>query len=85
MKRISVGELRQNPTSALDEVEHGETYVVTRQRREIALLSPISRRQAVTAADYTAMVDATPLDASWAEEVRRDREDFGADRDPWVA
>jgi antitoxin (DNA-binding transcriptional repressor) of toxin-antitoxin stability system len=85
MKTISVGELRQNPTAALDAVEHGETFVVTRHRREIAVLSPVHRRNAATPADYLAMIAATPVDASWAEEVRADREEFGGDRDPWVA
>lgn len=41
MKSITVAELRQNPTAALDDVEHGEAYVVTRHRRPIARLVPI--------------------------------------------
>lgn len=40
MKTITVAELRQNPTNALDEVEHGATYVVTRHRRAVARLVP---------------------------------------------
>ncbi|KXP03651.1 type II toxin-antitoxin system Phd/YefM family antitoxin [Tsukamurella pseudospumae] len=40
MKVITVAELRQNPTVALDEVERGETYEVTRHRRVIARLVP---------------------------------------------
>lgn len=40
MKTITVAELRQNPTEALNEVEAGETYLVTRHRHEIALLVP---------------------------------------------
>jgi prevent-host-death family protein len=46
MKTISVGELRQNPTEALSEVERGGTYVVTRHRRPIAQLVPIEDRWA---------------------------------------
>lgn len=40
MKTISVGQLRQNPTAMLDEVEAGETYRVTRHNREIARIVP---------------------------------------------
>lgn len=40
MKSITVAELRQNPTEALRDVESGETYVVTRHRREVARLVP---------------------------------------------
>lgn len=42
MKTITVAELRQNPTEALTEVSQGETFVVTRHRREIARLVPPS-------------------------------------------
>ena len=41
MKEISVAELRQNPTAALDDVAAGETYVVTRHRRPVAQLAPV--------------------------------------------
>jgi prevent-host-death family protein len=41
MKTISVAELRQNPTHALDDVEAGESYLVTRHRRPIARLVPV--------------------------------------------
>lgn len=41
MKWITVAELRQNPTQALDQVQAGETYVVTRHRRPIARLVPV--------------------------------------------
>ncbi len=40
MKTITVAELRQNPTAALEEVERGETYVVTKHRRPVARLVP---------------------------------------------
>ncbi len=40
MRSITVAELRQNPTEALNAVESGETYIVTRHRREIARLVP---------------------------------------------
>lgn len=41
MKEITVAELRQNPTAALNDVESGETYLVTKHRRPIARLAPV--------------------------------------------
>ncbi|QQS01112.1 MAG: type II toxin-antitoxin system prevent-host-death family antitoxin [Austwickia sp.] len=40
MKTITVGQLRQNPTTMLAEVEAGETYRITRHHREIARIVP---------------------------------------------
>ncbi|PFG21191.1 type II toxin-antitoxin system Phd/YefM family antitoxin [Serinibacter salmoneus] len=40
MKTITVGQLRQNPTAMLAEVEAGEVYRVTRHDREIAWIVP---------------------------------------------
>ncbi|WP_022873405.1 type II toxin-antitoxin system Phd/YefM family antitoxin [Nesterenkonia alba] len=40
MKTISVGDLRQNPTRMLDDVESGEVYVLTRHNREVARIVP---------------------------------------------
>lgn len=83
MKTISVGDLRQNPTSALDDVEHGETYSVTRHRREIARLVPPVRRTPTTASRFVEAIRRTPVDATWAEEIAVDRTDFDVDRDVW--
>jgi prevent-host-death family protein len=40
VKTITVGQLRQNPTAMLAEVEAGEIYRVTRRSREIARIIP---------------------------------------------
>ena len=40
MKTITVGQLRQNPTAMLVEVEAGEVYRITRHDREIARVVP---------------------------------------------
>lgn len=40
MKKISVGELRQNPSAMLAEVEAGATYRITRHNREIGRIVP---------------------------------------------
>jgi len=83
MKTISVGELRQNPTRALDEVEHGETYVVTRHRREIGRLVPPRRRRSVTPLEFDEALRSTPLEEGWSDELVATRGDFDDDRDPW--
>lgn len=41
MKTISVAELRQNPTRALDDAAAGQTYVVTKHHRPWAQLGPL--------------------------------------------
>ena len=40
VKTITVGQLRQNPTAMLDDVEAGEVYRITRHDREIARIVP---------------------------------------------
>jgi len=40
VKTITVGQLRQNPTEALEEVEAGQTYLITRHQHRIARLVP---------------------------------------------
>lgn len=40
MESITVAELRQNPTSALERVADGESLVVTKHRRPVAKLVP---------------------------------------------
>ncbi len=46
MKVITVAQLRQNPTAALDGVQAGESYVITRHRHAIAQLVPVSNSPA---------------------------------------
>lgn len=86
MKSISIGKLRQNPAATLNAVEHGETYIVTRYRREVGRLVPPSGRQPVTADEYLAAIRATPLgDDDWAAEIAATRADFDGNPDPWVS
>lgn len=83
MKTITVAQLRQNPTAALDDVERGETYVVTRHRREIARLVPPAGRRAVTDKDFQRLLDETPLTSDWAGEIAEQRADLDDRPDPW--
>ena len=48
MKSITVGQLRQNPTAMLADVEAGETYRVTRHDHEIARVVPLPSQVALT-------------------------------------
>lgn len=40
MKSVTVGQLRQNPTEMLAEVEAGATYRITRHNREVGRIVP---------------------------------------------
>lgn len=82
MKTISVGALRQNPTAALDEVERGETYIVTRHNREVARLVPPAPTVTVTPERFQAVLHETPLKEDWAAELREFATDLDG-RDPW--
>ena len=48
MKTITVGQMRQNPTAMLADVEAGEVYQVTRHNREIARVVPKSQESQLT-------------------------------------
>lgn len=83
MKTITVAELRQNPTDALAAVEQGETYVVTRHRREIGRLVPPLRRASVSATQFASIVESTPVDSDWAEELADTRRAFDGRDNAW--
>lgn len=84
MKAISVGQLRQNPTAALDDVARGETYIITRHRREIGRIVPSERDTPVTPAEFIAAAASTPLpDDSWAEDLHQGVPDEVPD--PWLS
>lgn len=48
MKSITVGELRQNPTAMLADVEAGEVYELTKHQRRVGFIVPASASAAVT-------------------------------------
>jgi prevent-host-death family protein len=81
MKTITVGQLRQNPTEALAEVERGEVYAVTRHNREIAHLVPVRRVGTATPEAAMAIYQHSPLtDDDWAADLAADRATEVADR-----
>lgn len=81
-RTISVGELRQNPTSALDDVLDGETVVVLRHNRPIADLVPHRPQPGVSGAEVMARVRALTIDPAWLDDLREARE--APERDPWA-
>lgn len=42
MKTVSVGELRQNPTAMIDDLEQGEPYTLTRHSRPVGTIIPVA-------------------------------------------
>ena len=79
---ITVGQLRQNPTRMLDEVQDGETYTITSHGRPIADVIP-HEDSAWVPADRVRTLLAIPGDPGWAEELHEQRAD-GDLRDPWA-
>jgi prevent-host-death family protein len=79
---ITVGQLRQNPTRMLDEVQEGETYVITSHGRAIADVVPHEDSGWVPA-DRVRSLLAVPGDGAWAAELRDQHQDSDL-RDPWA-
>ena len=74
VKTISVGQLRQNPTAALDALERGEEFEITRHRKVIGRLVPANPIRFVTWGRMQDVIRATPLrDDSWWGEIESDR------------
>ncbi|MGU3435865.1 type II toxin-antitoxin system Phd/YefM family antitoxin [Actinomycetes bacterium M1A6_2h] len=82
MKSITVAQLRQNPTEAIDDLERGEEYIITRHRKEVGRLVPPRKRIPVTAERAAAVYLAAPLDGSWSAEFEQDRADDVVEN-PW--
>ncbi|RDV46025.1 hypothetical protein DOE76_04570 [Leifsonia sp. ku-ls] len=78
---ITVGQLRQNPTRMLDEVQDGETYVITSHGRAIADVVP-HEGSAWVPADRVRSLLAVPGDEALAAELREQRANSDL-RDPW--
>jgi len=81
MTAISIAELRQNPSPALDAVERGQVLTITRYRRPIARLVPAGR-PLVSGRDVMRILASTPVDPQWAMEIEEDRSMDRAE-DPW--
>ena len=70
--------LRNDISSVLRRVEHGERFTITVNGRPVAELGPL--RNGVQPADLDAVLARTPVDDRWAAELQaaRDEEHAGA-------
>lgn len=78
---ITVGQLRQNPTQMLADVQDGERYVVTSHGRPIADVVPHVESGWVPV-DRVARLLERSGDDDWARELQADRDEHDL-RDPW--
>lgn len=81
-KRISVGELRQNPTKMLREVKRGSKYTVTDHGEPIAEVVALERPHWIAASDVDALLRELGADGNWAQVIEAARGAEPAD-DPW--
>ncbi|MFJ3394543.1 type II toxin-antitoxin system Phd/YefM family antitoxin [Leifsonia aquatica] len=78
---ITVGQLRQNPTQMLADVQDGESYVITNHGRPIADVVPHTDTAWIPA-ERALRVLTGSADAAWADELAAQRADQDL-RDPW--
>jgi prevent-host-death family protein len=85
MTTIPQRELRNNVSDVLRRAESGERFTITVAGRPVAELGPAGGRdRAGTLADLQQILDATPVDERWVDDLARRRdEDAAAADDPW--
>ena len=74
MTIIPQRELRNNISSVLRRVEHGESFTITVNGRPVAELGPL-RRNGQQPADLDTILALTPVDDHWAAELRAARDE----------
>jgi prevent-host-death family protein len=79
-------ELRNEVSAVLRRAEQGERFTITVGGRPVAELGPLPDARKPGAPDRLAAVLAqTPIDPTWAAELRELRDaDAAAARDPWA-
>jgi len=83
MKVMTATEASRNFAAVLDEVEHGETIVVTRGGRRIAVIGPAPAAPGRVVKEFLARSVKT-LDADFAADVAAAREAIDDEmRDTW--
>lgn len=78
---ITVGQLRQNPTRMLADVQDGERYVITNHGRPIADVVPHVDSAWVPVERVAGLLGRSG-DDEWARELQADRSEHDL-RDPW--
>lgn len=86
--KISVGQLRKNPTQMLRDVRHGATYTVTDHGEPVAEVTPTAQHRWVRGEDFDDFLrqlrgDGDGADAvGWLREIEETRSAEPV-RDPW--
>lgn len=86
MREISASDASRNFSAVLDDTEHGETTVVTRGGRRVAVIAPAPRASGRALRDVlTRWQGCAALDAAFAANVAAARQavDPDLDSDPW--
>jgi prevent-host-death family protein len=83
---IPQGKLRNEIGAVLRRAERGERFTVTVAGRPVAELGPLSgAREPATVAELARIIEETPVDAGWTDELLAEREaDEAATVDPWA-
>lgn len=81
-RTISVGQLRQNPTRMLREVQAGATYTVTDHGRSVAAVVPRSEPRWVPVEEVAELLRALGDDEAWGGEISEQRH-AEHPSDPW--
>jgi prevent-host-death family protein len=86
MTVIAQRELRNQVSAVLKRAERGEHFTVTIDGRPVAELRPLSAANKPAAPGrLSAVLKQTPVDPSWAAELRELRDaDAAAADDPWA-
>lgn len=87
MTTIPQRELRNNVSEILRRAEDGERFTITVAGRPVAELGPPPRAAGgASFADLRRILQETPVDPGWAEDLKRMREEDRANaRDPWAS
>lgn len=84
MPTIPQRELRNNISDILRRAEEGERFTITVAGRPVAELGPPTRPGA-TAAELWQVLQRTPVDPEWADDLARMREQDRQNAvDPWA-
>lgn len=85
MTTIPQRELRNNVADVLRRAEQGERFTITVNGRPVAELGPARPARFADAGTLARILQATPVDAAWADEVdHMRRADHAAAHDPWT-
>ena len=87
MTTIPQRELRNNVSDVLRRAENGERFTITVAGRPVAELGPpAAGGRAASPGALQQILDSSPVDARWAEDLASARaEDAATAEDPWTS